>query len=90
TIITLIAFLLRIVNVGNPHQLVFDETYYVKDGWSQWLLGFPSNWPGGADERFAAGDTDFFTGVGSYVVHPPLGRVFIGAGMALFGADSST
>jgi len=77
------------VNIGNPHSLVFDETYYVKDSWSQWLLGFPSTWPEGTDTRFAAGETDIFTGVGSYVVHPPLGRMFIGLGMALFGADSS-
>ena len=89
-VITVIAFVLRLVNVGDPHQLIFDETYYVKDSWSQWLLGFPSTWPEGADERFIAGDTDAFTGVGSYVVHPPLGRFFIGAGMALFGADSAT
>ncbi|RWR17874.1 phospholipid carrier-dependent glycosyltransferase [Microbacterium enclense] len=89
-VITLIAFVLRLVNVGDPHQLIFDETYYVKDSWSQWLLGFPSTWPEGADERFITGDTDAFTGVGSYVVHPPLGRLFIGAGMALFGADSAT
>ena len=90
TLITVFAFVLRMVNVGDPHQLIFDETYYVKDSWSQWILGFPSEWPGGADERFVAGDTNFFTGVGSYVVHPPLGRFFIGAGMALFGSDSST
>lgn len=89
-LLTVFAFVLRVVNVGDPHQLVFDETYYVKDSWSQWVLGFPSTWPEGADERFAAGDTGFFTGVGSYVVHPPLGRVFIGAGMALFGADTAT
>lgn len=90
TLITVIAFVLRVVHVGDPHELVFDETYYVKDSWSQWLLGFPSTWPEGADERFNSGDTDFFSGVGSYVVHPPLGRIFIGAGMALFGADTAT
>ena len=89
-LITVFAFVVRVVNLGDPHQLIFDETYYVKDSWSQWVLGFPSTWPEGADERFAAGDTGFFTGVGSYVVHPPLGRVFIGAGMALFGADTAT
>lgn len=90
TLITAFAFVLRVVNLGNPRQLVFDETYYVKDAWSQWLLGFPSTWPEGADAAFVAGDTEAFTGTGSYVVHPPLGRVFIGAGMALFGAESTT
>ncbi len=90
TIITLVAFALRVFRVGDPHELVFDETYYVKDSWSQWVLGYPSTWPEGADASFAAGDTDVFTGIGSYVVHPPLGRLLIGAGMALFGADTST
>jgi dolichyl-phosphate-mannose--protein O-mannosyl transferase len=89
TLITLVAGILRLWNLGHPHDLVFDETYYVKDSWSQWNLGYPSTWPEGADERFVAGETDIFTGLGSFVVHPPLGRWLIGAGMALFGADSS-
>ncbi|KEP73989.1 dolichyl-phosphate-mannose-protein mannosyltransferase, partial [Microbacterium sp. SUBG005] len=89
-LVTLLAAALRLVDIGNPHQLVFDETYYVKDAWSQWVLGFPSTWPDDADASFAAGDTDVFTGIGSYVVHPPLGRILIGAGMALLGPDSAT
>lgn len=89
TVITLVAGILRLWNLGHPHALVFDETYYVKDSWSQWNLGYPSTWPEGADERFLAGETDIFLGLGSFVVHPPLGRWLIGAGMALFGADSS-
>ena len=90
SLVTLVAAVLRLIDIGNPHQLVFDETYYVKDAWSQWVLGYPSTWPDKADASFAAGDTDIFTGIGSYVVHPPLGRILIGAGMALFGADSAT
>lgn len=89
-LVTLVAAILRLIDIGNPHQLVFDETYYVKDAWSQWVLGFPSTWPDDADASFAAGDTDVFTGIGSYVVHPPLGRILIGAGMALLGPDSAT
>ena len=67
---------------------MFDETYYVKDAWSQWHLGYPSSWPEDADNRFLAGETGIFTSNPSYVVHPPLGKWIIGAGMALFGADS--
>ncbi len=88
-LVTLLAGVLRFAGLGHPHELVFDETYYVKDAWSQWVLGYPATWPDGADPRFAAGDTDIFRTVGSYVVHPPLGRILIGAGMVLFGADSS-
>ncbi|GAA1940379.1 phospholipid carrier-dependent glycosyltransferase [Microbacterium aoyamense] len=89
TLVTVVAGILRLWNLGNPHELAFDETYYVKDAWSQWNLGYASTWPEGADESFEAGDTDIFTGTGSFVVHPPLGKLLIGAGMALFGADSS-
>jgi dolichyl-phosphate-mannose-protein mannosyltransferase len=88
-LVTLVAAVLRLWNLGHPHELVFDETYYVKDAWSQWNLGYAATWPEGADERFADGDTDIFHTAGSYVVHPPLGKFFIGLGMALFGADSS-
>jgi dolichyl-phosphate-mannose--protein O-mannosyl transferase len=90
TLVTLVAAVLRFAGLGHPHVLVFDETYYVKDAWSQWSLGYPATWPEGSDPRFAAGETDIFHSTGSYVVHPPLGRILLGAGMALFGADSST
>ncbi len=88
-LITLLAAILRFWNLGNPHSLVFDETYYVKDAWSQWNLGYAATWPEGADARFAAGKTDIFTTAASFVVHPPLGKFIIGAGMALFGPESS-
>jgi|TARA_B100000614_G_scaffold150204_1_gene133329 dolichyl-phosphate-mannose-protein mannosyltransferase len=88
-LVTAVAGILRFWNLGHPHELVFDETYYVKDAWSQWNLGFAAKWPDEADSRFAAGETDIFLDEGSYVVHPPLGKFLIGAGMALFGADSS-
>ncbi len=65
----------RLWNLGHPDSLVFDETYYVKDGWSLWNLGYESRWPAESDPRFAAGETDIYTGVASYVVHPPLGQV---------------
>ncbi len=88
-LITLVAAVLRLWNLGNPHALVFDETYYVKDAWSQWNLGYAAKWPDDADARFAAGETDIFTTAASFVVHPPLGKYLIGAGMALFGPESS-
>ncbi|KAA9086564.1 dolichyl-phosphate-mannose--protein mannosyltransferase [Microbacterium radiodurans] len=87
--VTLLAALLRLSNVGHPHAIVFDETYYVKDAWSQWILGYAATWPEGADERFLAGETDIFTDDGSFVVHPPLGKYLIGLPMAILGADST-
>lgn len=88
-LVTLVAGILRLWNLGHPHALVFDETYYVKDAWSQWNLGYAATWPEGADARFAAGETDIFTTDPSFVVHPPLGKYLIGFGMWLFGPDSS-
>jgi len=87
-LVTLLAGILRFWNLAHPHAIIFDETYYVKDAWSQWHLGYPSSWPEDADNRFLAGETGIFTSNPSYVVHPPLGKWLIGAGMALFGADS--
>ena len=89
TLITALAGLLRLWNLGHPRAFVFDETYYVKDAWTQWVLGYAAGWPEDANERFLAGETDVFTQAGSFVVHPPLGKFFIGAGMALFGPDST-
>lgn len=88
-LVTALAGILRLWNLGHPHELVFDETYYVKDAWSQWNLGYPATWPEGADERFEVGETDIFDTAGSFVVHPPLGKWLIGLGMWVFGADSS-
>lgn len=87
--ITVLAAVVRMWNLAHPHAVVFDETYYVKDAWSQWVLGYAATWPEGADERFLAGESDIFTTTGSFVVHPPLGKYLIALPMALFGADST-
>ncbi|MFE5673003.1 dolichyl-phosphate-mannose--protein mannosyltransferase [Agromyces sp. NPDC056523] len=87
--VTLLAAILRFWNLGQPHAIVFDETYYVKDAWTLLHNGYESTWPEGADEEFARGDTDLYSTDPSYVVHPPLGKWMIGLGMALFGADSA-
>lgn len=89
TLVTLLAGILRLWNLGHPHAFIFDETYYVKDAWTQWVLGYAAEWPEGANEGFLAGDTDSFLQTGSFVVHPPLGKFLIGIGMAAFGAESS-
>ena len=75
----------RLIGLGHPAEIVFDETYYVKDAWSLWNLGFESGWPEDANARFAAGETQIFTGDAAFVVHPPLGKWLIALGMAAFG-----
>jgi dolichyl-phosphate-mannose-protein mannosyltransferase len=84
-----VASVTRLWNLGSPRQLVFDETFYVKDAWTLWNLGYSAAWPAEADASFNAGLTDIYTGDASFVVHPPLAKWLIGLGMAAFGPDSS-
>ncbi len=79
----------RLVGLDHPHEIVFDETYYVKDAYTLSHLGYEARWPAGADASFAAGDPDVHLTDGSFVVHPPLGKWIIAAGMAAFGTDSA-
>jgi len=88
-LVTLVAAVLRFWGLGHPHQIVFDETYYVKDGWTLWHNGYESSWPDGADADFAAGDPNTYLDDPAYVVHPPLGKWLIGLGMAAFGAGDA-
>lgn len=86
--VVLLASVLRLWNLGSPHALVFDETFYVKDAWSLFNNGYESTWPENADARFVAGETNIFSTEGSFVVHPPLGKWLIALGMAALGADN--
>ena len=88
-LVVAIAALTRLVNLGQPHELVFDETFYVKDAWTLVNLGYEAQWPAETDPRFNAGETDIFLTDPSFVVHPPLGKWLIGAGMAAFGPDNA-
>ncbi|MCX6502051.1 MAG: phospholipid carrier-dependent glycosyltransferase [Microbacterium sp.] len=85
-LVTLLAGVLRLIGLGHPGTLIFDETYYVKDAWTQWNLGYTAEWPKDADASFANGDTDVFTPQASFSVHPMLGKWLIGIGLWVFGA----
>ncbi|WP_337925076.1 dolichyl-phosphate-mannose--protein mannosyltransferase [Arthrobacter jiangjiafuii] len=80
---------LRFVRLAEPRSLVFDETYYVKDAYSYLLSGYEREWPDGANDSFNAGTPDVLLASPEYVVHPPVGKWMIAAGMELFGADNS-
>ncbi|HMM82509.1 MAG TPA: phospholipid carrier-dependent glycosyltransferase [Terrimesophilobacter sp.] len=87
--VTLLAAILRLWNLGSPHSLVFDETYYVKDSWTLLHLGYEARWPGEADASFNSGNVNVYTDQGSFVVHPPLGKWIIALGLAVFGAQDA-
>ena len=85
----LLAALTRFTGLNHPHQMVFDETYYVKAGYSLITYGYEKDWVGeNADEMFVQGSDAAADIVGDYVVHPPLGKWLIGFGQALFGTDN--
>ena len=88
-VITALAAVLRLVNLGHPHQLAFDETYYVKDAWSLWTLGYEGVWGENANEAFITLQELPLSDRGAFIVHPPLGKWLIALGMALGGPDNS-
>ena len=82
---------LRFWHLGRPHQLVFDETYYVKEGWSLILHGTELRVPDSIkkpDALFTNGTPDVFGTQGDMEVHPSIGKWVIGAGEQLFGIDN--
>lgn len=80
--------ILRFVRLDTPRSLVFDETYYVKDGYSFLVSGYERAWPDKANDSFIAGNPGVLLGTPEYVVHPPVGKWMIAAGMWLFGPDN--
>ena len=87
--ITALAGAIRFLNLSNPAVLVFDETYYVKDAYTLGRFGSERAWPENANPDFEAGNPDVFEQIGSYIVHPPLGKWIIWLGINLFGVESS-
>ncbi|MCI1219738.1 MAG: phospholipid carrier-dependent glycosyltransferase [Bifidobacterium sp.] len=97
-LVALFGGLLRFLRLGSPRAIVFDETYYVKDAWTTLLTGEPRNWPktvtiGGVqqpiDTAFAAGHVDGWYDTAEYIVHPPVGKWLIAAGLKLFGGATN-
>jgi dolichyl-phosphate-mannose-protein mannosyltransferase len=91
--VTAVAGLLRFWRLDRPHRLVFDETYYVKQGVSYLRSGYELRWNGNktasVDARFRSGDTNVFLKDADFVVHPPVGKWMIAAGEWIFGPGSS-
>lgn len=85
--LAILAGFLRIWNLGQPHAVVFDETYYVKDAWSLLNFGYEVDTVKDANELMLTGVTDLFNGDASYVVHPPFGKWVIAAGQWAFGLN---
>ena len=85
-----LAALLRLPYLGQPHAIIFDETYYVKDSLALLSFGHERKVIEDADATLlASGGENFssiFTDAASYIVHPPVGKWIIASGEAIFGA----
>jgi len=88
-LVAVVALVLRVVHLGRPHELVFDETYYVKQAYSLLRLGYEARWAEGADERFVLGDFTALLTNPEYVVHPPVGKWLIALGMWALGPENA-
>lgn len=80
---------LRFVRLDEPRSLVFDETYYVKDAYSFLVSGFERSWDKDPNAKFNSGDFSALLDSPEFVVHPPVGKWLIAAGMQLFGPAST-
>ena len=89
-VITALSFVIRLVNLGHPDKIMFDETYYAKDAWSLLQYGYEGTWVGDATqvkEQVAQGDWSALTSTPSWAVHPPLGKWLIAVGEWFFGLN---
>ena len=86
--ITVLAFVMRVWNLGDPHEFAFDETYYAKDAWSLLHYGHAQDYVDSANDLILGGTT---TGVwkdtASMAVHPDGGKWLIALGEQFFGMD---
>lgn len=89
--VTVLAAILRLVDLARPNAVVFDETYYIKDALSLLLFGYERQTVDDPDAIILntgsdpAGLANVFTDSASFVVHPPLGKWIIGSGEQIFG-----
>lgn len=86
-IVLVVAALTRLIGLGHPHELVFDETYYVKDAYTLAHLGYEGSWPADANLSFNAGHPEIYLESPAFVAHPPIGKWIIALGLSLFGAS---
>jgi dolichyl-phosphate-mannose--protein O-mannosyl transferase len=94
-VVTAIGGFLRFWNLARPNKIIFDETYYAKDGWSTWIYGWEHSWqtaakadPGLAvSGRYGTQGAAQFAPGPEYVVHPPVGKWIIGFGEKIWGLN---
>ncbi|MFD0150113.1 phospholipid carrier-dependent glycosyltransferase [Streptomyces sp. NPDC055721] len=87
-LVTAVAGLLRFWNLGKPHAVIFDETYYAKDSWALINQGYEGAWPKDIDKTILTDPGAVLVPTEhGYVVHPPMGKWVIGVGEKIFGFE---
>jgi dolichyl-phosphate-mannose-protein mannosyltransferase len=84
-LVTAFGAFLRFNRLSVPRSVIFDETYYVPDAYGILRHGVEQNYVSDRNSLIAHGHTNIFTTGGEFVVHPPLGKLFIAAGEWMFG-----
>ncbi|WP_406451029.1 phospholipid carrier-dependent glycosyltransferase [Streptomyces sp. NBC_00876] len=85
-LVALVAGVLRFWNLGSPHAVIFDETYYAKDSWALINQGYEGSWPKDVDKLILSDPSQVKIPIEpGYVVHPPVGKWIIGIGEQIFG-----
>ncbi|QBI55850.1 dolichyl-phosphate-mannose--protein mannosyltransferase [Streptomonospora litoralis] len=82
--LALFAGALRLIGLGRPGGIYFDETYYAKNALSMWVYGYEHETLENADAMLARGNGDIWSGGADFVVHPPLAKWLIAAGDQLW------
>ncbi|MFH8929309.1 dolichyl-phosphate-mannose--protein mannosyltransferase [Streptomyces pristinaespiralis] len=84
-LVALVAGLMRFWNLGRPHAVIFDETYYAKDAWALINQGYEGSWPKNIDKSILKDPSTVAIPTDpGYVVHPPVGKWIIGLGEKMF------
>ncbi|WP_214104432.1 dolichyl-phosphate-mannose--protein mannosyltransferase [Acrocarpospora catenulata] len=92
-LVTAFGAFLRLRDLGTPHAVVFDETYYARNAYSLITYGVERTSVKDPDALMMNGGTGVFSSCpqvsdcAEYVVHPPLGKWLIGLGELIFGVN---
>ncbi|GHI23452.1 hypothetical protein Shyd_48230 [Streptomyces hydrogenans] len=75
-LVAAVAGVLRFWNLGKPHAVIFDETYYAKDSWALINQGYEGAWAKDIDKTILTNpDSVLIPTHPGYVVHPAHGQV---------------
>jgi dolichyl-phosphate-mannose-protein mannosyltransferase len=90
-VVTILGGILRLWDLGRPHGIAFDETYYPKEAISYLRFGYERTLIDKANDILLASDGNWrtlsiFKTTPEFVVHPPVGKWTIALGEYVFGA----